>query len=36
MWKALKYFKDNFVMLESDYSFTSGATGENTFDCLYS
>ena len=33
---GLDYFKDNFAMLESDYPFTSGATGENTFNCLYS
>ena len=33
---ALEYFKDHYAMLESEYPFTSGDTGENTFDCLYS
>ena len=33
---ALEYFKNNFAMLENEYPFTSGATGENTFKCLYS
>ena len=36
MGYALEYFKDNFAMLESEYPFTSGDTGENTFNCLYS
>jgi len=33
---ALEHFKDNYAMLESEYPFTSGDTGENTFKCLYS
>ena len=36
MEAALWYFEENYAMLERDYPFTSGATGENTFDCLYS
>ena len=33
---ALTYFKDNYAMVESDYPYTSGDTGENNFNCLYS
>ena len=35
---AFKYFIDNkkYPMLESDYPFTSGATGDDSSDCQYS
>ena len=36
MEEALKYFYFNSPMLESDYPFTSGATGDDSTDCLYS
>ena len=36
MDRALNYFKDNFPMVESDYPFTSGATGDDSTNCLYS
>ena len=36
MKNALEYFKDNYAMLESDYPFTSGDTGDDSTDCLYS
>ena len=38
MFIAFEFFIDSgdFAMLESAYPYTSGATGENSFDCLYS
>ena len=36
MLRAFKYYEDNFAMLESAYPYTSGATGDDSTDCLYS
>ena len=33
---AFEYLMSNYAMLESEYPFTYGDTGENTFNCLYS
>ena len=36
MYGGLDYFKDNYAMLESEYPYTSGATGDDSTECLYS
>ena len=36
MKRALKYFYDNFAMLESEYKYTSGPKDAPSTDCQYS
>ena len=36
MSTALNYFTQHYAMLESAYPYTSGATGDDSTDCLYS
>ena len=33
---AFRYLMEHYLMLESDYPFTSGATGDDSTDCQYS